>query len=132
MEISDDDDWLVIREKGRAHDLCFEEYVTIDDEVATSGFREVDEIISDNTAGSDDESDADDPNTTAEDEEPPRNAALEAINLLRRYMATVPNSLCDVVPDIHKLENFIVMNSLSTARQTQMTQFTTVPYADRI
>lgn len=128
LEISDDDDWAVIRDKGKVHNLNFEEYVTIDDEVATSSFREVDDILMDNAVRSDDDSDADDRNAAPEDEVlvPSRTEALQAINLLRRYMATVPNAFCDAVPDVHKLENFIVTNSFSKTRQSQITDFTTV------
>ncbi len=63
------------------HDLNFKDYVTIDDDVATSEFRKLDDIVSENKVGSDNESDLDDTSATVENKVPSRKEALEAINL---------------------------------------------------
>ncbi len=59
-----------------------------------------------------------------ENEVPSRNEALQAINLLRRYMAAAPHTSSDVSADVNRLENFIICNSISTAPQTQITECT--------
>ncbi len=83
LQIIDDDDWLLICDMAKVHYLNFKEYVTIDDDVAASQFREVDDLISENKIGSDDDSDLDDTSAMVENEVPSWNEALEVINLLR-------------------------------------------------
>ncbi len=55
-----------------------------------------------------------------ENEVPSRNETLEAINLLCLYMAAAHAS-SDISADVYTLQNFIICNSISTARQTQIT-----------
>ncbi len=124
LQIVDDDNWLLICDGVKVHDLNFKEYVTIDDNAATSEFREVNDIILGNKVGSDDDSDLDDTSTMVENEVPSRNEALEAINLLHWYMAAAPRASSHVSADVNRLENFIFCNSISIARQIQITEFT--------
>ncbi len=58
--VDDDDEWLLIFDRAKVHDLNFKEYVNIDDDVATSVFCKVDDIVSENKVRSDDDSDLDD------------------------------------------------------------------------
>ncbi len=55
-------------------------------------FCEVDDIISENKVGGDDNSDLDDTSATVENEVISPNKALEAINLLHQYMAAAPHA----------------------------------------
>ncbi len=59
LQIIDDDNWLLICDRAKVRDPNFKEYVTIDDDVAMSEFCEVDDLISENKVGSDDDSDLD-------------------------------------------------------------------------
>ncbi len=61
---------------------------------------------------------------TVENEVPSWNEALEVINLLHRDMAVAPHVSSDVSADVNRLDNFIICNGISTARQTQITEFT--------
>ncbi len=116
IQIVDEDDWLLICDRAKVHYLNFKEYVTIDDDVATSEFCEIDDIISENKVGSDEDSDLDDTSATVENEVPSRNEAVEAINLLHQYMGAAPHASSDVSADVNRLENFIICNSISMAR----------------
>ncbi len=105
--------------RGKVHDLNFKEYVTIGDDVTTSVFCEVDDIISENKVGSDDDSNLDDTSATVENEVPSRNEALEAINLLRRYMAAAPHASSDVSANVNRwrvLFSVIAFQQLSKPR----------------
>ncbi len=116
LQIVDDDDWLLICDKMEWHDLNLKEYITIDDDVATFKFCEVDEI----KVGSDDDSNLD---KTSVRRKMKYHHGVKHY-LLRRYMAAAPHVSTDVLADVNRLDNFIICKCISTARQTQITEFT--------
>ncbi len=59
-----------------------------------------------------------------ENDVPSWNEALQAINLLCRYMAAALHTSSNVSVDVNRMENFMICNSISTVRQTQIIEFT--------
>ena len=122
--LKSENDWKSIQETVGAN-FHFEDYVSIDDDVLVTEFRELDGIIADHK-----EDDDDDGNQSDEDDSevpldpiPTRNDVLDAVTLFRRYLAAAPTDTEQVDRCLHKLENFVVSSSLASSRQSQIIEF---------